>query len=54
MPMPVSGRNLIWRQIMVSAIEEDPGWNGGNYETSPTAWSQIAAPLFFYMIVLGA
>jgi homoserine O-acetyltransferase/O-succinyltransferase len=50
MPMQVSGRNLIWRQIMVSAIEEDPGWNGGNYETSPTAWSQVAAPLFFYML----
>lgn len=50
MPMQVSGRNLIWRQIIVRAIEDDPGWNGGNYETSPTAWSQIAAPLFFYML----
>jgi len=50
MPMQVSGRNLIWRQVMVSAIEEDPGWNGGDYETSPNAWSQIAAPLFFYML----
>ncbi|MBV9654252.1 MAG: alpha/beta fold hydrolase [Acetobacteraceae bacterium] len=50
MPMPVSGRNLIWRQIIVRAIENDPGWNGGAYETPPTAWSQIAAPLFFYML----
>jgi homoserine O-acetyltransferase/O-succinyltransferase len=50
MPMQVSGRNLIWRQIIVRAIEDDPGWNDGNYETSPTAWTEISAPLFAFML----
>jgi homoserine O-acetyltransferase len=50
MPMQVSGRNLIWREIIVRAIEGDPGWKDGNYDASPTEWTQIAAPLFFYML----
>src|SRR5271165_3582902 len=49
MPMQISGRNLMWRQIIVHAIEDDPGWNGGDYTTTPTAWAKIAGPLFAYM-----
>jgi homoserine O-acetyltransferase/O-succinyltransferase len=49
MPMQISGRNLMWRQIIINAIEDDPGWNGGTYTTPPTAWTKIAGPLSAYM-----
>jgi homoserine O-acetyltransferase/O-succinyltransferase len=29
-PAKVSGRNLLWRRMVVTAIESDPDWNGGN------------------------
>jgi homoserine O-acetyltransferase len=52
MPTPISGRNLFWRQIIISAIKNDPGWNGGFYDQAhpPTAWRQIAGPLHLLMV----
>lgn len=52
MPMQISGRNLIWRQIIIRAIRNDPAWNGGDYEPShpPALWAQTAAPLFALMV----
>jgi homoserine O-acetyltransferase/O-succinyltransferase len=34
-PVEIAGRNRIWRKALVNAIITDPGWNGGNYTTSP-------------------
>jgi homoserine O-acetyltransferase len=52
MPMQISGRNLIWRQIIIRAIRNDPDWHGGDYEPAhpPTLWMQTAAPLFALMV----
>jgi len=52
MPMQISGRNLLWREIVVRAIRDDPDWHGGDYDPahSPMQWTQIAAPLFLVMI----
>ncbi len=51
MPMQISGRNLIWRQIIIRAIRNDPGWDGGDYDPvhPPTLWTQTAAPLVTMM-----
>jgi homoserine O-acetyltransferase len=52
MTTPISGRNLIWRQIIIHAIRNDPDWHGGEYDPAhpPTQWMETAAPLFTMMI----
>jgi homoserine O-acetyltransferase/O-succinyltransferase len=48
-PTEISGRNLIWRRIIVDAIRNDPDWNGGNYTTPPTRFASVV-PLFTIMV----
>jgi homoserine O-acetyltransferase len=31
LPVPVSGRNLIWRHLAIDYIRDDPDWENGNY-----------------------
>ena len=52
MPVQISGRNLMWREIVIRAIVDDPDWHGGDYDAAkpPTRWAQIAAPLFAVML----
>jgi homoserine O-acetyltransferase len=38
LPIKVSGRNLLWRRMVMSAIRTDPEWNGGNYSRPPAGW----------------
>ena len=47
MPMQISGRNLMWREIVIRAIVDDPDWRGGDYDPArpPTRWAQTAASL---------
>ena len=51
MPMQISGRNLIWREIAIRTILGDPDWHGGDYDPTrpPVQWIQTAAPLFEMM-----
>jgi len=44
-PAPVSGRNMMWRELILQAIANDPGFHGGDYEDQPTLWAGIW-PLF--------
>jgi homoserine O-acetyltransferase len=37
-PSRISGRNWLNRRIAIEAIRNDPGWNGGDYQTPPTQW----------------
>jgi homoserine O-acetyltransferase len=52
MPVQISGRNLMWREIVIRAILDDPNWHSGDYDPArpPTRWAQIAAPLFAVML----
>ncbi|MGF6507726.1 alpha/beta fold hydrolase [Paraburkholderia sp. 32] len=34
LPVKVSGRNLLWRRIVIDGIRKDPGWDNGKY-TAP-------------------
>ncbi|QEE30560.1 alpha/beta fold hydrolase [Terriglobus albidus] len=34
-PAPISGRNLLWRRMLVNDIRSDPGWEDGNYQHQP-------------------
>lgn len=35
LPTKVTGRNLIWRQLIIEAIKNDPQWNKGKYKQQP-------------------
>ncbi len=47
-PTEISGRNLIWRRVIVEAIRNDPDWNDGNYTTPPTRFASVV-PTFTIM-----
>jgi homoserine O-acetyltransferase len=34
LPTKVSGRNLLWRRMIIDAIRFDPDWQGGDYSKS--------------------
>jgi homoserine O-acetyltransferase/O-succinyltransferase len=40
LPIKVSGRNLLWRRMVIGAIRSDPEWNDGNYNHPPAGWQQ--------------
>jgi homoserine O-acetyltransferase len=42
-PTKVSGRNLLWRRMVVKAIESDPDWNGGNDVDQPRSLAEATA-----------
>lgn len=35
LPVKVSGRNLLWRRMVIANIRNDPDWQGGNYAKQP-------------------
>lgn len=40
LPIKVSGRNLLWRRMIVDAVRADPTWHNGNYTQAPESWLQ--------------
>lgn len=50
-PAPISGRNMLWRQMVIDAITTDPDWHGGHPQPDhpPRNWAVTAAPLFALM-----
>jgi len=48
LPTQVSGRNRVWRRIVIDAIRNDPEWRDGNYSTQPPGL-RIAEGLLFFM-----
>ena len=32
LPVQISGRNRAWRRLLIDAVRNDPGWNGGDYK----------------------
>jgi homoserine O-acetyltransferase len=38
LPMPVSGRNLLWRRMVIDTIRSDLEWKNGDYTTTPHGW----------------
>jgi homoserine O-acetyltransferase len=34
-PVPIIGRNRLWRRMVIDVIEHDPAWKGGDYMTEP-------------------
>jgi homoserine O-acetyltransferase/O-succinyltransferase len=38
LPIKISGRNLLWRRMVVDAIRNDPAYNNGEYTQTPRGW----------------
>ena len=49
MPVPVQGRNLLWRRILAQAIRNDPEWKSGAYEKPPEGFLSIM-PMFDMLV----
>jgi homoserine O-acetyltransferase/O-succinyltransferase len=50
-PSPISGRNLLWRRMIIDGIKSDPAWAGGNYQQQPP--SVAAAVEIIRMMIDG-
>jgi homoserine O-acetyltransferase len=46
-PAAISGRNMIWREMISQAIRSDPAWKNGDYpkDSPPKSWINTAIPL---------
>ncbi|RKP49656.1 alpha/beta fold hydrolase [Pararobbsia silviterrae] len=47
-PIAMAGRNWLWRQMIVGAIRNDPGWKDGDYTVQPSQWTRVM-PIFTIM-----
>ena len=47
LPMPISGRNRVWRRTILDAFRNDPAWLGGDYEIQPPSLRTAAEVLYF-------
>jgi len=52
LPVPIAGRNRLWRKMVIDGIRQDPDWKNGDYTSEPRAGLQIAAD--FLLIAGGA
>jgi homoserine O-acetyltransferase len=48
LPSQISGRNRVWRRIIIDAIRTDPDWKNGDYQSQPPGL-RIAAEVLFFM-----
>jgi homoserine O-acetyltransferase len=46
-PAAISGRNMIWREMVSQAIRDDPAWKNGDYpkDSPPKNWINAVIPL---------
>lgn len=47
-PTQISGRNRVWRRMIIDAIRTDPDWHDGEYKTQPHGLG-IAAEMLWFM-----
>jgi homoserine O-acetyltransferase len=48
LPTQISGRNRLWRRLIIDAIRTDPEWQNGDYPTQPHGL-RIAAEVLYFM-----
>lgn len=46
LPGPISGRNRVWRRVLIDAIRNDPEWQQGNYKQQPQSLRTAEQMLF--------
>lgn len=51
LPVPIGGRNRLWRRAAIDAIEDDPSWQSGDYASQPAG---LRAALSILTIAVSA
>jgi len=51
LPVPIAGRNRMWRKMVIDGIRQDPDWKNGDYTTEPRASLQLAAD---FLLIAGS
>jgi len=51
LPTQISGRNRMWRKIVIDGIRQDPEWNHGDYSSEPRAALEIATD---FLLIAGS
>jgi homoserine O-acetyltransferase len=46
LPTQISGRNRVWRRVVIDSIRNDPAWNNGNYDVQPPSLRTAEEMLF--------
>jgi homoserine O-acetyltransferase len=49
LPVQISGRNRIWRDMVIGAITSDPAYQNGNYTAEPARAMREAADLLWFV-----
>ncbi len=49
LPIAISGRNRIWRDMIADAIVSDPAYDGGNYSSEPLTGLKTAADILWFV-----
>ena len=48
-PTQISGRNRVWRRMVIDAIHNDPDWKGGDYTAQPKTSLVLSEQMLFFM-----
>lgn len=51
LPVQIAGRNVMWRHMIVDAIQKDPAWQGGEYKTQPTMGLRVGVDM---LVIAGS
>ena len=51
LPVPIAGRNRMWRKMLIDGIQQDPDWKDGEYTTQPRAGMQTAVNM---LVIAGS
>jgi homoserine O-acetyltransferase len=46
LPTQISGRNRVWRRVVIDAIRNDPEWRNGDYQSQPQSLRTAAQMLW--------
>lgn len=48
-PTAITGRNFLWRKLMIETIRSDPEYNNGDYTSTPKSFSRLM-PMFALLV----
>ncbi|HKW28385.1 MAG TPA: alpha/beta fold hydrolase [Verrucomicrobiae bacterium] len=48
LPTQISGRNRVWRRVILDGIRDSPDWQNGDYHTQPSGL-RVAAEMLYFM-----
>ena len=46
LPVQITGRNRVWRKLIMDGIRNDPDWKGGDYSAQPGEAMEVTAAMF--------